>query len=108
MELQIRLAYERGLLTQKKITRIQGWALAWYLTAKDMREDEDRNEHLKGMLSIMNPRLYNEIYNTPTADDVGLEGDPYGEDEFTDIDSFLSRIDGQRKVEERVLYTEWM
>ena len=75
---------------------------------RDMKDDESRGEHLKGMLSIINPVLYSQVFSEEVQAEEEGESVAIETDDFGDIDAFLNKIDGVRVAEEKKLFTDWM
>ena len=94
----VALAYEQGFLSKEGLTRLQQWALSYYLVMQRRRE----NEHLKAIgdlrgeihkLSfITNPKLYDAI-NKPETADSEEESMPISASELGDFDKMLDQLD---------------
>lgn len=95
----VRLAEKQGLLSQKKLTIFQEFALI-YFTLMDRRQKiADDEDFVKHYTAIMDPVRFRQVYMRETLQEDFFEEVPGYEvepDDFEDIDRWLSQLDQTR------------
>lgn len=98
----MRLAYEKGLLTQKNVSYFQNWALLYWMYIQRRTAMEDTRAELVQQTFNLFPERWNELYRTEVMEKLGLsdsmipEGEPV--DDLNEIDAYLSRLEGKRWI----------
>jgi hypothetical protein len=91
---EIRLAYERGLLTQKSLSYFQHWALLYYVYLERRIKQEDTDAMLERQTLNLNPEMWVKFYRNRVMNQLGVpdeEGVPVTEDDLDDLDAFMSQ-----------------
>jgi hypothetical protein len=92
---EVRLAYERGLLSGKSLNYFQHWGLLYHMYLSRRREMEDRDSMLELQTLNLNPDMWVKLYRDRV---MGALGVPTGEDEvelteddMDDLDAFMDQ-----------------
>lgn len=92
--MEIRLAYERGLLTQKSLNYFQHWALLYYVYLERRIKMEDTDSLLERQALNLNPEMWVKLYRNRVMNQLGVsddDGDPVTEDDLDELDAFMSQ-----------------
>lgn len=98
-ELEVRLAYERGLLTGESQSHIQRWGLVYMLTAKRRDSAKSREGLLKGLTLALAPQRFEEMYLRDQGEP-GLIGDDQniGVEDLDAVEQFLRELDSKKSM----------
>lgn len=95
--MEIRTAYEQGLLSQRSLNHFQYWALQYHMALVRKLDWDTRNEMVKQAAWVFQPKRYMEVYAKPVQDLVQeMEEAPVDPSEFDDIESWLQHADKKR------------
>lgn len=95
--MEIRTAYEQGLLSQRSLNHFQYWALQYHMALVRKLDWDTRNEMIKQAALVFEPKRYMEFYAKPVQDLAQeLDEVPISPDEFDDIESWFRDIDKKR------------
>jgi len=90
-ELEVRLAYEQGLLRGPSITPYQRWALEYMMSFKRWFLTDVQRSALKDLLFMLDPQRWKELFlPRPEVEDDGV---PITEDDLDDIGKLLDELD---------------
>jgi hypothetical protein len=99
--LEVRLAYEKGLLTQRNVSYFQNWALLYWMYMQRRTAIEDTQAELIQQTFNLFPERWSELYRAEIMAKLGLSDGmmPEGEavDDLNEIDAFLSRLEQGRR-----------
>lgn len=65
----MRLAYAKGCLTHRGTTRLQDWAILYYLTMERRQNREDEENRLKTTTFLLNPDRFREVFLPENGED---------------------------------------
>lgn len=100
--MSIALAYEMGNLTHNSLTRIQQWALSYYLIMRKRERGEELKilselkQEVKKLTFVTNPKLVREIEERLEANDPAEESVPVKASELGDFESLLAGLDNEK------------
>lgn len=93
--MEIRLAYERGLLTQKSLNFFQQWALLYHMYLQRRIEMEDIDAQMERQTLNLNPEQWVRLYRDRVMRQLGVatEADeiPVTADDLDDLDAFMAQ-----------------
>lgn len=97
----VALAYEQGFLRKEGLSKVQQWALSYYLVMMKRREDEQLKSigKLKTAIDelsfITNPKLYDAVVEAKRGDAPSSEEEsmPISASELGDFDKMLDQLD---------------
>lgn len=95
----VRLAEKQGLLSQRKITPFQHFALTYSLALERRQKLRDDEEFVQHLTAVMDPIRFRQVYLENTIPHESFEEIPGFEvepDDFSDIDRYLSSLDKTR------------
>ncbi len=112
----VEIAYEQGILKSRHITRIQRWALSYYLWDKTRILGKRDTENWKNQLFIHDRPTFEAIYNpkedesTVIDENGNVVDNEQGLNDPNEIESILRSLSGQLKVADGQLANggEWV
>lgn len=100
--MEIRLAYERGLLTQGPLNFFQRWALLYYVYLERRIKMEDTEAILDRQTLNLNPEMWVKLYRNRVMNQLGV-GDPnelpVTEDDLNELDAFMAQQEADFQAE---------
>lgn len=95
----VRLAEKQGLLSQRKITPFQFFALTYSLALERRQKLKNDEEFVQHLTAVMDPIRFRQVYledTIPNADFEEIPGFEVNPDDFSDIDNYLNSLDKTR------------
>jgi hypothetical protein len=93
---EIRLAYERGFLTQKSLNPVQEWALVYWVYMTDRMKMEENDAFLERQTLNLNYEAWTRLYRDRIMRQLGVDesGEPEIEvtpDDLDELDRFMAQ-----------------
>lgn len=86
--MEVRLAYEQGLLQGRSLNPFQKWALRYHMSVKKWARAEAEEALLKSLAFVFDPKRFSELFIDPEPESM-----PIGPDEFESIEKYLQMQD---------------
>lgn len=96
--MEVRLAYERGLLSGRSLNYFQHWGLLYHMYLSRRIEMEDRDSMLEIQTLNLNPEMWVKLYRDRV---MGALGMPEGEEELELTEDDLDGLDAFMDQQER-------
>ncbi|AAN16784.1 hypothetical protein Cali_126 [Mycobacterium phage Cali] len=101
-ELEIRLAYKQGLLTQPSLNRYQRWALRYAIFMDRRLQLQDTEDMLQRQTWYLEPKRYHDLFLAGAfePEPIAVAGRDMEEvvDDLDEVDAYFARLEGSQSM----------